>query len=115
MCRGLAAVALLALASCSQSSRMTHRAVTITGANFQEMYASERSALSHADYLGQKDGYHYLAIVDTFDGSGCRAKYRFSVRTPSSELPPSFPNTPQKAITPFSGANAKQSKTNSAD
>ncbi len=95
---GLVSLALTLFASCTSSRMMTDRANTISGAEFQKMYAAERNELCHADYLGEKGGYHYLAILDTMAGRGCWTQYRFSVRAPVDQLPEAFPSAPQKPI-----------------
>ena len=72
---------------------MDSKARTIGGKEFQSIYEAPRDFLAHADYLGKKNGYHYIAIYD----AGCTdwSRYRYSLRTPVDELPASFPSTPQ--------------------
>jgi len=88
---------LLGFGSCSQDYMMTDQAREVSGAVFEKMYDANRTTMWHNDYLGMKNGYHYIAVFDP--GWGDITKYQFSVRTPVSQLPISFPDRPQKQIT----------------
>ncbi len=93
---GMASTAILALGACSQPRMMTHQARVVSAAEFQKLYEADRDVWQHADYLGKKNGYHYIAVFNM--GWGDWVRYQYSVRTPVSDLPTSFPSVPQKAI-----------------
>lgn len=93
---GVAYAMLLSLVSCSQHCMMTKNAREVSGAQFLAYYNDDRDKTCHFDYLGRKDDYHYIAVY--YIGVGCRCEYQYSIRTPVSELPASFPMTPQKPI-----------------
>lgn len=63
---------------CNQSSRMNKDARLVSADEFKKVYDFDRTALSHADYLGKKDGFHYIAVFHPGDGS--RAQYQYSIR-----------------------------------
>ncbi len=73
-----------------------NRAMLVDGSAFEDAYQWERTDLWHADYLGQKDGHHFLAVYTV--GSGDFPRYRYSLCAPASELPLSFPKIPQKPM-----------------
>jgi hypothetical protein len=94
--RGVASTAILALGSCSQQRMMTSQARVVSAAEFQRLYEADRDVWQHADYLGKKNGYHYIAVFGL--GWGDWVRYQYSIRTPTADLPASFPSIPQKPI-----------------
>lgn len=102
----LMTVPCLLVAACSQHRMMSGDAREVDAVLFEKMYDAERTTLAHADYLGKRGGYHYMAIYDPEWGS--TPKYRFSVRTPVNTLPPPFPDRPQKQLKSLSEVAASK-------
>lgn len=75
---------------------MNKDARLVSADEFKKVYDFDRTALSHADYLGKKDGFHYIAVFHPGDGS--RAQYQYSIRAREEELPLDFPRRPQKPV-----------------
>ena len=72
------------------------RTIDIAGPEFARQYNFPRSRLTHMDYIGMYHGYHYLAVYQPEVAS--KPTLQFYYRTLKSELPPSFPDSPQKPI-----------------
>lgn len=86
----------LGLCSCSDYRMQASRARAVPPEVFRRMYEAPRTPLCHCDYLGASKGNHFMAVYDP----GCEswASYRFSVRTPVSGLPSTFPEQLQQPI-----------------
>lgn len=87
---------LLGLCSCGDHRMQVSRAKVVSPEVFRLMYEAPRTPLCHWDYLGTRHGNHFIAAYDP--GFRSWASYRYSVRTPVSELPATFPERPQQPI-----------------
>lgn len=105
----------IGVVSCSSKVGSVHmdiRTIDVSGAEFIKQYNYPRSELTHADYLGVREGYHYLAVYQPDVGS--TPKLQFYLRTPSDQLPTSFPDHSQMPIqtmlTPQQAADMMKSR-----
>lgn len=84
------------MCSCVDRESVSNSARLVTGDEFIKVYNFDRNVLSHADYQGEKNGFHYLDVYHP--GPGSKAEYQYTIKARSEDLPKSFPDQPQNKI-----------------
>jgi hypothetical protein len=98
----LAGAALVVLSCASVQLQPGVKVIDLQPGDFTREYYARRNEQHHADYIGIRDRYHYMAIYDADPGSNEPGVLRYYVRAPMNEMATGFPEEPQQPMPPAS-------------